>query len=43
MKRQTKMHQALLFNKGGGGGDYNMCLQKKCIRRKTKLICVHKT
>lgn len=37
------MQQALLYNKGVVGGDYNMCLQKNCIRIKTKLICVHKT
>jgi hypothetical protein len=28
MKRQTKMQQALLYNKGVVG-DYSMCLQKK--------------
>lgn len=37
------MQQALLYNKGGIVGYYSMCLQKNCIRRKTKLLCVHKT
>ena len=38
IKRQTTMQQALLYNEGVVVGDYSMCLQKNCIRRKTKFI-----
>jgi len=35
MKRQTKMQQALLYNKGVVVvGDYSMCLQKKLYQKK---------